>query len=108
MVPFSVLVVRHLDIAGADRYLNAHAGRIDGFSAGILQRSVFSSGTALDDPGHAGIEKMSVVLKFEILVDVGEEEVSVVLREHDVDVVRLNADSDMVSHLCGVNSLAHE
>ena len=51
---------------------------------------------------------MSVVLKFEILVDVGEEEVSVVLREHDVDVVRLNADSDMVSHLRGVNSLAHD
>ena len=94
-------------VLGLDRHKDVGLSGIDGVSAAVQEGTVFQTSAAFDNFRQAGIQKLIIIFQAEIAVDLGCEIVGMVLRDHDMDIVRIHPHAYRVTGPCAVNGTGH-
>ena len=90
-------IIRHLNIPRMNSGTDLSALRINDLSGRICYTAVFQTSASFNDFRNTGIQNLSVELKTMIAVDVDHKVVGIVLRDHDVNIIRIDLHSDILT-----------
>ena len=90
-------IISHLNIPRMNSGTDSGTFRINDLSGRIRYTAVFQTLASFNDLRDAGIQKLSVELKTMIAVDIYHKVVGIVLGNHDVNVIRIDFHSDILT-----------